>query len=88
MKIAVAAMASDVDSEIAKQSARAPFYLLFDKQGGMLEAISNPFAEVDRGAAPQAAVLLANKEVTLLVAVRSRVNISQKAESVYSWQES
>ena len=68
MKIAIAAMTPDVDSRIAKHSARAPFYLLIDKQGEMLEVVSNPFAGVDRGAAPQAALLLADKGVTLLAA--------------------
>jgi len=68
MKIAITAMTPDVDSRIAKHSARAPFYLLFDEQGEMLEVVSNPFAGVDRGAAPQAALLLADKGVTLLAA--------------------
>jgi len=68
MKIAIAAMAPDIDSRIAKHSARAPFYLLFDAQGEMLEVVSNPFAGVDRGAAPQAARLLADKGATLLAA--------------------
>ena len=68
MKIAIAAMTPDVDAGIAKHSARAPFYLLFDEQGEMLEVVPNPFSGVDRGAAPQAALLLADKGVTLLVA--------------------
>jgi len=68
MKIAIAAMTPDVDSMVAKHSAQAPFYLLFDEQGEMLEVVSNPYAGVDRGAAPQAALLLADNGVTLLVA--------------------
>jgi hypothetical protein len=57
MKIAIAAMTPDVDFLIAKYGARAPFYLLFDEQGEMLEVVCNPFAGVDRGAAPQAALI-------------------------------
>jgi len=68
MKIAIAVMTPDVHSQIAKHSARASFYLLFDEQGEMLEAVSNPFAGVDRGAAPRAVLLLADKGVTLLAA--------------------
>jgi len=34
----------------------------------MFEAVSNPFAEADQGAAPEAARLLADKGITLLVA--------------------
>jgi predicted Fe-Mo cluster-binding NifX family protein len=66
MKIAVAAMASKVYAQIAVHSARAPYFLLFDEQGQMLEVVSNPVAETDRGAAPRAAFLLADKGVTLL----------------------
>lgn len=68
MKMAIAAMAPGTDAQIAEQGARAPFFLLFDEKGELLEALSNPFSAVDRGAAPQAVVLLANKGVTLLVA--------------------
>jgi predicted Fe-Mo cluster-binding NifX family protein len=68
MKIAIAAMTPNITSYFAKHGARAPFYLLFDGQGQMLEVVSNPFSGVDRGAAHQAARLLANKEVTLLAA--------------------
>jgi len=68
MKIAVAAMTPDVKGLIAKHGARAPYYLLFDKPGKILEVVSNQYAEVDRGAAPQAARLLAGKGITLLAA--------------------
>ncbi|MGD8999798.1 MAG: NifB/NifX family molybdenum-iron cluster-binding protein [Granulosicoccaceae bacterium] len=68
MKIAIAAMTPDLDARIAKHSARAPYYLLFDEQGEMLEVVSNPFADDDRGIAPRVARLLADKGATLLVA--------------------
>jgi len=68
MKIAVASKTSDINASITKRGARAPYYLLFNDQGELLEAVSNPFSEVDRGAAPRAAGLLADKGVTLLAA--------------------
>ena len=68
MKIAVAAMASKEYAQIAVHSARAPYFLLFDEQGQMLEVVSNPVAQTDRGAAPRSALLLADKGVTLLAA--------------------
>ncbi len=68
MKIAVAVMKPDVEASITKHGARSPYYLLFNEKGEMLEALSNPYIDVDRGAAPQAASLLAGKGVTLLAA--------------------
>ena len=68
MRIAVAAMTPDIDSEIAMHGARAPCYLLFDNRGALLEAISNPFSGIDRGAAPRVAALLADRGVTLVAA--------------------
>jgi predicted Fe-Mo cluster-binding NifX family protein len=68
MKTAIAAITPDADARIAEHSARAPFYLLFNDKGELLEVVQNPSAGVDRGAAPQAARLLADKGVTLLVA--------------------
>jgi len=68
MKIAVAVMKPDVEASITKHGARAPYYLLFNEEGEMLEALSNPYIDVDRGAAPLAAGLLADKGVTLLAA--------------------
>jgi predicted Fe-Mo cluster-binding NifX family protein len=68
MKLAVAATGSAMDSDVAQHAARAPFFLLFDEKGALLEAVANPFAKVDRAAAPQAAAWLADSDVTLLVA--------------------
>jgi len=68
MKIAVAVMKPDAEALIANHGARAPYYLLFTEQGEALEEVLNPYAEVDRGVAPLAAGLLADKGVTLLAA--------------------
>jgi predicted Fe-Mo cluster-binding NifX family protein len=68
MILAIAAMTPDAAAQVAEHSARAPYFLLFNERGEILEVVPNPFADVDRGAAPQAALLLADKGVTLLVA--------------------
>jgi len=68
MRIAVATMKPEVDAPIAKHAARASYYLLFDKHGEFLKAVPNPFSEVDRGAAPKAACLLAGKGASVLAA--------------------
>jgi predicted Fe-Mo cluster-binding NifX family protein len=68
MTIAIAATAPEVNSQIAMHGARAPFYLVFDKQGDLLGSMTNPCAQVDSGAAPQAAAFLAEHGVTVLAA--------------------
>ena len=68
MTIAIAATAPEVDSQVAMHGARAPFYLLFDEQGNMLEVLTNPVVQAEGRAAPQAALFLADKGVTLLAA--------------------
>ena len=68
MTIAIGATAPELNGQIAMHGARAPFYLLFDEQGNMLEVLTNPVVQAEGGAAPQAALFLADKGVTLLAA--------------------
>lgn len=68
MTIAIAATAPILDGQIAMHGARAPFYLLFDERGDMLEVLANPVVQAEGGAAPRAALLLADKGVTLMAA--------------------
>lgn len=68
MIIAFAAMEPEQGTVIAEHSARAAFFLLFDEQGRFIEALLNPFAQVERGAAPSAAQFLADKGVDTLIA--------------------
>jgi len=66
--IAVAAFKKTESSQIYDQAGRAPYYLIFDKRGNLLEVISNPFREAARGAGPKVADLLASKNVSVVVA--------------------
>jgi len=66
--IAVATLEKTENSQVADKAARAPHYLIFGKQGDLLEVISNPFCDTDRGAGPKAADFLASKNVTVVVA--------------------
>ena len=68
MIIAIAATAPEPDGQVAMHGARAPFYLLFDERGSMLEALANPVVQVEGGAAPRAALFLADRGVALLAA--------------------
>ncbi len=66
--IAVATLEKTESSQINDKAARAPYYLIFDKNGNLLEVISNPFRDASRGAGPKAADLLASKNVSVVVA--------------------
>ncbi len=66
--IAVAAVDRTENSEISSKAARAPYYLIFDTHGKLLEVVSNPFHNAARRAGPKVAELLAGKKVTALVA--------------------
>jgi predicted Fe-Mo cluster-binding NifX family protein len=68
MIIAYAAMEPVPNALIAVHSARAGFFLLVDEQGQMIETLVNPFAQVERGAAPLVAQFLADKGVGKLIA--------------------
>jgi len=66
MKIAIAANAANIDSEVAEHAARAAFYLIFDEQGLLQEALANPLATSGRSAGPEAAKFLAGHGVNLV----------------------
>jgi len=68
MTIAIAAIDTNLTAQVALHSARAPYYLLFDDHGNFLKSLANPFAQVDQGAAPRAALFLSDNDVTLLAA--------------------
>ena len=66
--IAVATLEKTENSQISDKAAHAPYYLIFDKGGNLLEVISNPFRDAARGAGPKVADLLASKNVSVVVA--------------------
>ena len=66
--IAVASVGRTENSQIDQKAARAPYFLIFDKRGKLLEVISNPFIEAVRRAGPQVAALIAQKNVAIVVA--------------------
>ena len=66
--ISVATLEKTENSQISDNAARAPYYLIFDKRGNLLEVITNPFREAARGAGPKMADLLASKNVSVVVA--------------------
>jgi predicted Fe-Mo cluster-binding NifX family protein len=66
--IAVAAEGETAEASVSSQSARSPYFLLFDDRGVLVEAVANPFREVQRGAGPQVADFLAAKGLRIIIA--------------------
>jgi predicted Fe-Mo cluster-binding NifX family protein len=67
MKIAIASVSKDENAEISPRSGRAPFYLLFDESGNLLEVLSNPFSRGGGGAGFGVAKMLADRGVDIVV---------------------
>jgi predicted Fe-Mo cluster-binding NifX family protein len=67
MKIAVAAVAREANSEISPRSGRSKFFLIFDEAGKLLEVLSNPFSRGGGGAGFGVAKMLADQNVDIVV---------------------
>ena len=68
MKIAIAADAPNIDTEVAAHAARAAFYLIFDEDGRLHAALANPLVASGHNAGPAAAQFLAGQGVGLVTA--------------------
>jgi predicted Fe-Mo cluster-binding NifX family protein len=65
--IAVAANGKTASAAVSSQAGRSPFFLLFDKQGRFVEAVSNPYKDSGNAGIP-ALDFLAGKGVKVVVA--------------------
>ncbi len=68
MKIAVATIEKNVDSEVSQRAGRAPYFLVFNEKGELLEEIKNPFTVGGGGAGIAVAKMLADKGVEAVIA--------------------
>lgn len=68
MKIAIASTGKDLESEVSPVAGRAPYYLIFDQSGNLVETIKNPFAVGGGGAGFGVTKMLADKGISLVVA--------------------
>lgn len=67
MKIAIASEDKGMDSEVSVKGGRAPYYLIFEDKK-LLETVKNPFAIGGGGAGWSVAYMLAEKDVSLVIA--------------------
>jgi predicted Fe-Mo cluster-binding NifX family protein len=75
-RIAVAADGDDVTASVDSRTAHAPFILIFDDKGEQIESYENPFAR-DRGAGPELARWLVEKNVDTLIGGNIGPNLAQ-----------
>jgi predicted Fe-Mo cluster-binding NifX family protein len=68
MKIAVAADAPNVDTDVAAHAGRAPYYLIFNADGRLHAAPANPVVGSGQGAGPAVVQFLSGQGVGLVVA--------------------
>jgi len=68
MKIAIATLGKDENSDISERAGRAPYYLIFDENGKLLETVKNPFGMGSGGAGFGVAKMLGDKGVDTVVA--------------------
>ena len=83
-KIAVAAEGKAISSGVSGVAARCPYFLIFDGDGVLLEAIDNPYKAAKGGAGRAVVPFLAQKHATFVVAGQFGRNMarSMKAKGI------
>jgi len=66
-KFAIAADGQDASSPITHLTGRAPYFIIYDETGKLLEVAVNIYLQQEFGMGPQAAAMLAERKVTVLV---------------------
>ena len=69
-KVAVAADSKEKSGQISMVAGRAPYFLIFDKAGKLLETVDNPHTDAKGGVGRSTANFLAKKKVTVVIAGR------------------
>jgi predicted Fe-Mo cluster-binding NifX family protein len=65
---AIAADGDKLSSEIVKLAGIAPYFHIYDSDGGLMRVLPNPHLKLEFGTGPAAAASLADMGVTVLVA--------------------
>ncbi len=75
-RIAVAANDNTAQAVVCAEAARCSYYLIFNGDGTFVETIENPQKNARRGAGPSAAAFLAERGVTMAIAVQFGVKMA------------
>ena len=67
MKVAIASMGVDVNSPVAYQFGRAPYYIIYDSNSDTVESLPNTYAIAAGGAGIQAVQMLVSRGVNLVL---------------------
>jgi len=76
-RIAVAAEAAGAEASVSGIAARAPYILVFDADGKLVESQPNPFAKMSGDAGPPIAGWLAERQVGTFIAGNFGSKLSQ-----------
>ena len=66
MKVAIASLGKDTNSEVSPQAGRAPYYLIFE-DGELVEVWKNVFSIGGGGVGPAVAKIMADKKVKKII---------------------
>lgn len=80
MNIAIASDDASGEGSVSARGGRAPYYLLYDGQGKLTEALKNPFAVGGGGAGFSVAKMLADHGVDICVAGEAGGNMTEALE--------
>lgn len=70
MKIAICAQGTGLESPVDERFGRAPYFVLVDEKGTVLESLENPAASSAQGAGISAAQALINRQVNAVLTGR------------------
>lgn len=81
MKIAVASLEKNEGAKIAQQAGRAPYYLIFNEKGELLETWGNVFARGGGGAGFAVVDVMKEKGVEVIIAGKFGPNMTGAMDS-------
>jgi predicted Fe-Mo cluster-binding NifX family protein len=82
MKIAISSTGNTLDSSLDKRFGRCAFFIIYDLETKALEIIPNPYKDLEEGAGPAAAQLIASRSAVKIVSGEFGVKIKPLFDSL------